>query len=103
MLAAVWVAAGGGRAVAVESRDGAGAEKSFAGLDSVRRIRALPDQALHLQPRARIKGCITFHDPASGLTYVEDAGGGIELRGVPVDAGAAAGAAVLVRVRTRQA
>jgi signal transduction histidine kinase len=38
-----------------------------------------------------VRGVVTFHDPASGLLYLEDATGGIELRGVPAIDGLAPG------------
>jgi signal transduction histidine kinase len=55
--------------------------------NTVRAIRGLPDVLLKTRPAVSVRGVVTFRDPASGLTYVEDEQGGIELRGLPENAG----------------
>lgn len=70
-----------------------GAAESLAGLpaasapESIRSIRSLPDARLAERAPVTVLGVVTFYDPQSGLLYLEDATGGIELRGVPPIAG----------------
>jgi signal transduction histidine kinase len=52
-------------------------------VNTVRAIRGLPDSLLKTRPSVSLSGVVTFHDSLSGLTYMEDEQGGIELRGVP--------------------
>lgn len=52
-------------------------------VNTVRTIRELPDALLKTRPAVSIRGVVTLHDFVSGLTYMEDEQGGIELRGVP--------------------
>jgi signal transduction histidine kinase len=52
-------------------------------VNTVRAIRGLPDALLKTRPAVSLRGVVTFHDSLSGLTYMEDEQGGIELRGVP--------------------
>ena len=49
---------------------------------TVRSIRSLPDVLLKSRPAVSLSGVVTFHDSLSGLTYIEDDHGGIELRGM---------------------
>lgn len=65
----------------VAAESGAHAAASAA-VGSVRSIRALPDELLRSRPLVSLQGVVTFHHPPSGLTYVQDADGGIELRGL---------------------
>jgi hypothetical protein len=59
--------------------------------DPIGAIRSLPDAKLAGGPPAAVCGVVTFYDPASGLLYLEDITGGIELRGVPAIDGLAPG------------
>jgi hypothetical protein len=52
-------------------------------VNTVRAIRGLPDALLKTRPAVSLRGIVTFHDSLTGLTYMEDEQGGIELRGVP--------------------
>jgi signal transduction histidine kinase len=52
-------------------------------LRSVGQVRALPHAGLASEPAVALRGVLTFHDPATGLGYLEDATGGVEVRGLP--------------------
>ena len=54
---------------------------------SIRSIRAMEDDQLRQQPEVLLRGVVTFHDARGGLTYLQDADGGIEVRELPADAG----------------
>lgn len=56
---------------------------SPAAVSGIRSIRGLPDALIKTRPEVTLRGVVTFHDSVSGLTYLEDNDGGIELRGMP--------------------
>ena len=66
---------------------------------SIRAIRSLPDDLLRTRPEVTLRGVITFRDPSSGLTYLGDGEGGIELRGLPAVEGLVPGRKIEVSGR----
>lgn len=71
-----------GAVLGASAQDLSPAVVSPATVSSVRSIRGLPDALLRTRPAVSVCGWITFRDPASGLTYIEDDQAGIELRGM---------------------
>ena len=59
-------------------------------------IRGLPDAVIRSRPLVSVQGVISFLDPISGLTYLEDNEGGIELRGMARSAGLVPGRRIVV-------
>lgn len=57
--------------------------ESPASVGGIRSIRGLPDALIKTRPDVTLRGVVTFRDPVSGLTYLEDHDGGIELRDLP--------------------
>lgn len=84
-LALAWwmTAFAGGLATVASCAEEASAAVSPGAVNTVRAIRSLPDALLKTRPAVSVRGVLTFRDPASGLTYLEDEQGGIELRGLP--------------------
>ena len=96
----VWLlVVGPGLLAGIASAQDARAAVSPTAVTSVRSIRELSDSLLKTRPAVTMRGVITFRDEASGLTYIEDDQGGIELRGMPETDGLAPGRRIEVNGR----
>ena len=49
----------------------------------IQELRGFSDEKLQAKPQVQVRGTVTFHDPASRLTYLQDEQGGIELLDMP--------------------
>ncbi|MEO8615491.1 MAG: histidine kinase dimerization/phosphoacceptor domain-containing protein, partial [Luteolibacter sp.] len=76
------IAAGGWCVAAESSEDSTVSVVSPAAVGVIKSIRGLSDALIKTRPEVTLRGVVTFHDPKSGLTYLEDGDGGIELRGL---------------------
>jgi len=72
---------------------------SAAALDSAAEVRTIRPAEVSAAAPVQLEGVITFRDPASGLTYLQDESGGIEIRGIPVGVGPEVGSRVRISGR----